>query len=71
VMIGARGITPPQTAYWENVLARVVATDEWKAMLEKDSLTGEFLRSSETRMQLQAEYTELKAIMTELGLVRK
>jgi tripartite-type tricarboxylate transporter receptor subunit TctC len=35
VMIGARGITPPQTAYWENVLARVVATDEWKAMLEK------------------------------------
>ncbi len=71
VMIGARGITPPQTAYWENVLARVVATDEWKAMLEKDSLTGEFLRSAETRAQLQSEYTELKAIMTELGLVRK
>ena len=71
VMIGARGITPPQTAYWENVLARVVATDEWKAMLEKDSLTGEFLRSSETRAQLQTEYAELKAIMTELGLVRR
>ena len=40
-------------------------------MLEKDSLTGEFLRSAETRAQLQSEYTELKAIMTELGLVRK
>jgi tripartite-type tricarboxylate transporter receptor subunit TctC len=53
------------------VLARVVATDEWKAMLEKDSLTGEFLRSSETRAQLQTEYAELKAIMTELGLVKK
>jgi putative tricarboxylic transport membrane protein len=71
VMIGARGITPAQTAYWENVLARVVATDEWKAMLEKDALTGEFLRSAETRTQLQTEYAELKAIMTELGLVKK
>jgi putative tricarboxylic transport membrane protein len=71
VMTGPRGITPPQTAYWENVFARVVATDEWKSMLEKDSLTGEFLRSAETRAQLQAEYELLKVVMTELGLVRK
>jgi hypothetical protein len=40
-------------------------------MLEKDALTGEFLRSNETRAQLQTEYAELKTIMTELGLVRK
>jgi hypothetical protein len=40
-------------------------------MLEKDSLTGEFLRSSETRAQLQTEYAELKDVMTELGLVKK
>ena len=70
VVIGARGITQPQTAYWENVLARVVDTADWKAMLEKDSLTGEFLRSAETRAQLQAEYNELASIMNELGLVK-
>lgn len=70
VVIGARGITQPQTAYWENVLARVVDTADWKAMLEKDSLTGEFLRSTETRAQLQAEYNELASIMSELGLVK-
>lgn len=70
VMIGARGITPSQVAYWENVFARVVATDEWKAMLEKDSLTGEFLRSAETRARMQSEYAELKSIMVELGLVK-
>ena len=70
VVIGARGITQPQTAYWENVLARVVDTADWKAMLEKDSLTGEFLRSAETRAQLQAEYNELASIMSELGLVK-
>ena len=70
VVIGARGITQLQTAYWENVLARVVDTADWKTMLEKDSLTGEFLRSAETRAQLQAEYNELASIMSELGLVK-
>ena len=70
VMIGPRGITPQQTAYWENVFARVVNTDEWKAMLEKDSLTGEFLRSAEARAQINVEYETLKAVMTELGLVK-
>jgi putative tricarboxylic transport membrane protein len=71
VMIGPRGLTAPQTAYWENVLARVTATAGWKAMLEKDALTGEFLRSAETRAQLKSEYEELKSVMTELGLVKK
>ena len=70
VMIGPRGITPQQTAYWENVFARVVNTDEWQAMLEKDSLTGEFLRSAEARAQINVEYETLKAVMTELGLVK-
>jgi putative tricarboxylic transport membrane protein len=71
VMVGPRGMTAPQTAYWENVLARVVETAEWKSMLDKDSLTGEFLRSTETRAQLQSEFDELKGVMTELGLVKK
>ena len=67
-IVGPRGMTPPQITYWENVLARVVETDEWKQMLEKTSVTGEFLRSAETRKQLKADYDELKTIMTELGL---
>jgi putative tricarboxylic transport membrane protein len=71
VMIGPRGITAPQTAYWENIFARVVDTAEWKAMLEQDSLTGEFLRSAETRAQLKSQYDELKTVMTELGLVKR
>lgn len=71
VMVGPRGIAPPQIAYWENVLARVTASDEWKTMLERDLLSGEFLRSAETRDQLKSEYDELKAVMTELGLAKQ
>ncbi len=69
-IVGPRGMTPQQITYWENVLARVVETEEWKQMLEKTSVTGEFLRSAETRKQLKADYDELKTIMTELGLTK-
>jgi putative tricarboxylic transport membrane protein len=69
-MIGPKGLSAAQIAYWENVFARTVDTDEWKTMLEENSLTGEFLRSAETRVQMRAEYDELKAIMVELGLVK-
>ena len=69
-IVGPRGMTPQQIAYWENVLARVVESSEWKQMLEKTSVTGEFLRSAETRKQLKEDYDELKAIMTELGLTK-
>ncbi len=70
-IVGPRGMTPPQVAFWENVLARVVETEEWKQMLEKTSVTGEFLRSAETRAQLKADHDELKTVMTELGLTKQ
>ena len=69
-MVGPRGLGAAQVAYWENVFARAVDSDEWKSMLEENSLTGEFLRSAETRAQLKVEYDELKGIMSELGLVK-
>ena len=69
-IVGPRGMTGPQVAFWENVLSRVVQDGEWKQMLERDSLEGDFLKSGETRAQLTAELEELKTIMGELGLVK-
>jgi putative tricarboxylic transport membrane protein len=69
-IVGPRGMAPQQIAYWEGVLARVVEAEEWKQMLDRASLTSEFLRSAETRKQLRADYEELKTIMTELGLTK-
>ena len=58
------------TEYWENVLARVVESDDWKKMLERDLVTNEFLRSARMRDELKADYEELKSVMMELGLVK-
>jgi putative tricarboxylic transport membrane protein len=69
-IIGPRGLSAAQVAYWEDVLAKVVATDEWKAVLEKQFWDGNFLRSREFGKYMENEYNQTKGIMTELGLVK-
>lgn len=70
VMIGPRGIPPQPVIFWENVLARVVETEEWKKMLDDGVLTSHFLRGAETRTYLNAQYEELRALLVGLGLAK-
>jgi putative tricarboxylic transport membrane protein len=69
-MVGPRALPQPQTEYWENVFARVVESDEWKKMIERDGVSNEFLRSARMRDELKADYAELKSVMSALGLVK-
>lgn len=71
MMVGPRGMTAQQTAYWDGVLARVVETDEWKEMVERDLLTNEFLRSREARGYLQAQHDQLRRVLSEFGIARQ
>jgi putative tricarboxylic transport membrane protein len=67
-IVGPRGMTAPQVAYWEGVLTRVTQTDEWKQMIEKIRADPEFLGSARARAQIRTEVEELRAVMSELGL---
>lgn len=69
-IIGPKGLSAAQIAYWEDVLSRAVATDEWKAILEKQFWDGHFLRSRDFGKHMESEYAQTKVIMTELGLVK-
>ena len=69
-IIGPKGMTPAQVAYWENALARVVETDEWKKELEAQNWDGRFLRSREFTQYMEKEYAATKAVLTELGMVK-
>lgn len=69
-IIGPKGLSAAQIAYWEDVLSRAVATDEWKAILEKQFWDGHFLRGRDFGKYMEDEYALTKVIMTELGLVR-
>jgi len=69
-MIGAKGITSEQVAYWEGVLRQVVQSDEFKKIAEKNQWDSSFRGSAEMRKFLEAQYGELKGVMTFLGLTK-
>jgi putative tricarboxylic transport membrane protein len=69
-VIGAKGITPQQTAYWEGVLKRVVGSDEFKQQAEQNQWERTFKGSAEMRTFLAAQYADLKFVMTPLGLAK-
>ena len=69
-IIGARGLNAAQTAYWEDVFAKAVATEEWRKSLEAQYWEGNFLRSQEFRKYLEHDYNQTRAIMSDLGLAK-
>ncbi len=69
-IIGPRGLSAAQVAFWEDVLSKVVATEEWKGVLEKQFWDGNFLRSREFAKYMDHEYAQTKAVMTDLGLAK-
>ncbi len=69
-IIGPKGLSAAQVAYWEEVLSRVVSSEEWKITLEQQFWDGNFLRGREFGKYMEQEYAQTKVIMTELGLVK-
>jgi putative tricarboxylic transport membrane protein len=69
-MIGAKGITSEQVAYWEGVLRQVVQSDEFKKIAEKNQWDSSFRGSAEMRKFLEAQFGELKGVMAFLGLTK-
>lgn len=69
-IFGPRGMPAAAVAYWEEVFAKMAASDEWKKDLEARDWAGQFLRSREFAKYLESEYVATKSIMTELGLAK-
>lgn len=69
-VIGPRGLSNEQIAYWENVIARFTQTDEWKRELEATGGVNHYMGSRELRQFLAAQHAEFKSILTELGLAK-
>ena len=70
-LIGTRGMTRAQIAYWDDVLGRLVKTDAWKKELEQTQIENVYRNSAETVKYLKAEYDESRVILTDLGLAKQ
>lgn len=70
LMIAPGGITSLQAAYWDDVMAKVVQTEEWRKDLETNLWENTYLNSRDTRKYLDEQYRELRAVLAEIGLAK-
>jgi putative tricarboxylic transport membrane protein len=69
-IMGPKSMTAAQTAYWEKMLAQVVAQPEWKADLVRNYLSDDFAIGERFKSELQKDYASMKAVLSELGLAK-
>jgi len=69
-IFGPKGMSPEQLQFWEQVLARVVESDEWKQSLETRLQVDTYMNSRDSKAFLDKEHESLKNILTEIGLIK-
>jgi putative tricarboxylic transport membrane protein len=67
-VIGPKNMAPAQVAYWDQVLAKVVQSDEYKKEVERNLADPIYVGSREARKFWDQEHAELKTLIGELGL---
>lgn len=69
-LIAPKDITPAQVAYWEDVMRKVVNSDDFKKAAEKHQWDVDFKGAAETRKHFDEEYAATRKVMTYLGLIQ-
>lgn len=70
-VIGPRGMTPEQVAYWEAAISKATKTDAWSKHLAQNLRENEYAGSDQTRAYYAAQRKALKAIIDQLGIAKK
>jgi len=71
MVVGPKGMTPPQIAYWDRVLAKLAQTPEWKKDLAENLFEDTYRAAAATEKYMQSEYEQFAAALTELGMAKK
>ena len=69
-VVGPKGLTAAQIAYWDGVFARLVQVPEWREELARLLQDPVYLNSRETKAYLDAQHQELRAVLIDLGLAK-
>ncbi|MBI4204021.1 MAG: tripartite tricarboxylate transporter substrate binding protein [Betaproteobacteria bacterium] len=69
-MIGPKGLSIAQVAYWEGVLAALDRDESWRAHLEKTQLDRQLMTGRETIQYQDQLDGKLRTIFGELGLLK-
>ena len=69
-VIGPKGLSAAQVAFWEEAFARVTRSDEWKNEIAQAGGVNHYMNSRDLAAYFDAQYAQFKAILTELGLAK-
>lgn len=70
IVIAPKGLTAAQIQFWDSAFRTLAASGEWKQELETNHLANDYLDSNDTRRYLDAQYQEVREMLTELGLAK-
>ena len=69
-VIGPKGMSPAQIAYWDDLLGKIVRTEEWTKDVAQYGWENDYMNSADSRKFLERQHEELKGILGELGLAK-
>lgn len=70
-IMGPKGISAAQVAYWEGVLAKATQVPEWREDLERNFWSDDFVTSAQFAKDLDKDYNKTKSVLVDLGLARQ
>ena len=69
-VIGPKGLSAAQVAFWEEAFARLARSDEWAGDVARSGGVNHYMNSRDLAAYFDAQYAQFKTILTELGLAR-
>jgi len=69
-VVGPKGMTSVQVAYWEEALRKMTETKDWRSNLDRRLWVHSFTGAEGSRSALKTQYEEMRAGMAELGLAK-
>lgn len=69
-VLGPKGLTPAQIAYWDGAFQKLTQADEWKAEVKKHDWLDDYAGSKETQQRLAALFPQLRGALVEAGLTK-
>ncbi|MGQ0751965.1 MAG: Bug family tripartite tricarboxylate transporter substrate binding protein [Betaproteobacteria bacterium] len=69
-IMGPKGLSAAQVAYWENALRKATETAEWTKDLEANYWSSYVLTGAPLKKALDQEYADMRAVLSETGLAK-
>jgi putative tricarboxylic transport membrane protein len=70
VLVGPKGMTADEVAWWDNVLGKAVLSPEWAKAAETNMWSIDYKNSKDVKIFLDSEQERLAGLLKDLGLAK-